>query len=224
MTVVSSSFNVLKHKLSWTAPTAPPTSAWFYITKKTNLKSITVNWKISKGTWPNPNEQLDDARTDTGRTAPSLLLLFFFTLYKFCRQFNQFCRAVTAQAGSPRRRAPCRCCEQSCPSLQQLHGHRDHALPARCRLAQCTALGPWEVSVQPPVSCLQRAGKGLGKRLHAGTQRIGRICFQEPLAASSQASNAACTAHNHCKAVGIRHLPKRHSQWSNSFVEMMLLE
>lgn len=172
--------------------------------KKTHLKSITVNWKISTGTWPNPNEQLDDARTDTGRTAPSLL--FFFTLYKFCWQFNQFCRVVTAQAGSPRRRAPCRCCEQSCLSLQQLHSHRDHALPPRCRLAQCTALRPWEVSVQPPASCLQRAGKGLGKRLHAGTRRVGRICFQDPLAASSQASNPACTTqHNHCKAVGIKH-------------------
>lgn len=43
--------------------------------KRPNLKLITVNWKIPASVWLIPKEQLDNARTDTGRMVP---LLYFF--------------------------------------------------------------------------------------------------------------------------------------------------
>lgn len=165
-----------------------------------------MNWKIATSIWLNPNEQLDNARTDTGRMVP---LLFFYPLSFFFWQFNQFCRLCNYLNRKPPGpgRPPCICSWRATLLLMEHFFHPHPKVAAvQCQVGHCRATWdslPSQVSMCRPVHSNGAPGKAvslpaspnflpvskLGKTLdEAGcirkysVQRAGRVCFQEPLA------------------------------------------
>lgn len=176
--------------------------------KRPNLKLIRVNWKIPASIWSIPEEQSDNARTDTGRMVPLLFLFFLPSIILFW-QFNQFCRLCNYLNRKPPgpSRPPCWCSWRVTLLLMEHFFHPQPKVAAgRCWAGHCWATWDslpsqvWMCSLvhgnaapgkavsllHPPASCLAASWENLQWGCTHKSVHRKRLCSQEPLQAASK--------------------------------------